>query len=83
MIKSIFKGDSSIVNCIQPHPFICMLATSGIDNEIRIWSPQSDDESFESKNRTEDFDTVVVQNQHRMQADPYDFRAPGTICRSS
>ena len=35
----IFKGDSAIVNCVQPNRFASILATSGIDNEIRIWSP--------------------------------------------
>lgn len=29
MIAGIFKADSSIVNCVQPHPYICFLATSG------------------------------------------------------
>lgn len=39
MIKSIYKGDMAIVNCVQPHPTTCLLATSGIDHEIKIWSP--------------------------------------------
>lgn len=29
MITSIYKADSAIVNCVQPHPFICIMATSG------------------------------------------------------
>lgn len=38
----ILKGDSSIVNCLQPHPSEFMLATSGIDNEVKLWTPLSD-----------------------------------------
>lgn len=38
----ILRGDSSIVNCLQPHPSEFMLATSGIDNEVKLWSPLSD-----------------------------------------
>ena len=33
-------GDSEVVNCCQPHPDQLLLATSGIDNTIRLWSPQ-------------------------------------------
>jgi WD and tetratricopeptide repeat-containing protein 1 len=35
----VLKGDSSIVNCVQPHPSEFMLATSGIDNEVKLWTP--------------------------------------------
>lgn len=42
----ILKGDSSIVNCVQPHPSEFMLATSGIDNEVKLWSPLSDVKSL-------------------------------------
>lgn len=38
----ILKGDGSIVNCLQPHPSQFMLATSGIDNEVKIWTPFPD-----------------------------------------
>jgi WD40 repeat protein len=38
-ILRIFKADESIVNCIQPNPYTCMIATSGIDPHIRIWTP--------------------------------------------
>ena len=38
-IIKILRGDESIVNCLQPHPTTCFLATSGIDKEIRytLW----------------------------------------------
>lgn len=39
-IVKILKGDDSIVNCLQPHPTTCLLATSGIDQVIRLWSPR-------------------------------------------
>jgi len=35
----ILKGDGSIVNCLQPHRSTCLLASSGIDNVVRLWSP--------------------------------------------
>lgn len=39
-IIRILKGDESIVNCLQPHPSQCLLATSGIEPIVRLWSPQ-------------------------------------------
>lgn len=83
VITNVYKGDMAIVNCIQPHPFYCMLATSGIDNEVRIWTPQSDDATYVAKYKMDHYDCAVQTNQHRMQADPFDLRTPGTICRSS
>lgn len=82
MITNVYKGDMAIVNCVQPNPFCCMLATSGIDHEVRIWSPRPE-ENFEAKNIIENYDSVVLTNQHRMQADPFDLTSSGTICRSS
>ncbi len=38
-IVRIFEGDESIVNCLQGHPTACLLATSGIDPVVRLWSP--------------------------------------------
>ncbi|KAK2710929.1 WD and tetratricopeptide repeats protein 1-like isoform X2 [Artemia franciscana] len=39
-IVKILRGDESIVNCLQPHPTTCLLATSGIDSVVRLWSPR-------------------------------------------
>ena len=80
-IVSVFQADESIVNCVQPHPRVCLLATSGIDHEIRLWSPQE-----EPKNRTkvEDIDKLIKENQDRMQSDPFDLNgADPAVCRAS
>lgn len=29
MITSVYKADTTIVNCVQPHPYVCLMATSG------------------------------------------------------
>lgn len=59
-----------------------MLATSGIDHEVRLWCPQPE-EDYEAKNRIGYTETPVVNNQQRMQADPFDLNGSNTICRSS
>lgn len=33
------RGDVSIVNCVQPHPSACFIASSGIDAAVKFWSP--------------------------------------------
>ncbi|GMI90994.1 ALTERED SEED GERMINATION 2 [Hibiscus trionum] len=38
LIKMLL-GDDAVVNCIQCHPFDCFVATSGIDNTIKLWTP--------------------------------------------
>ena len=38
-IVRVLLGDESIVNCIQSHPSMCLLATSGLDTVVRLWSP--------------------------------------------
>lgn len=38
IVRALF-GDSSIVNCIQPHPSACFIASSGIDMCVKLWSP--------------------------------------------
>ncbi|OMO57676.1 hypothetical protein COLO4_35194 [Corchorus olitorius] len=38
LIKMLL-GDEAVVNCVQCHPFDCFVATSGIDNTIKLWTP--------------------------------------------
>ena len=64
-------GDESIVNCLQPHPTTCLLATSGIDKEIRLWSPLPEDGS-QNPRTVIDFDKTTSANQRRMNADPFE-----------
>lgn len=39
-VVRIFQGDESIVNCLQTHPTACVLASSGIENCVKLWSPR-------------------------------------------
>ncbi|XP_055637700.1 WD and tetratricopeptide repeats protein 1 isoform X2 [Toxorhynchites rutilus septentrionalis] len=83
MIASIYHADELIVNCVQPHPYICMLATSGIDHEVRLWSPQSI-ENTPIKHRLDVVEGTVNENQTRMLSDPFDSLAPDqAMCRTS
>lgn len=35
----LMEGDQHVVNCLQPHPTLPYLATSGIDYDVKIWAP--------------------------------------------
>uniref|UniRef100_A0A336M5V5 CSON010588 protein n=1 Tax=Culicoides sonorensis TaxID=179676 RepID=A0A336M5V5_CULSO len=78
IIAEILVGDKSILNCVQPHPYQCLLASSGIDHEIRLWSPQPV-EGYEQKHKA--METVnIKKNQDRMLEDPFELGSfPGAI----
>ncbi|XP_075051705.1 DDB1- and CUL4-associated factor 6 isoform X2 [Mixophyes fleayi] len=42
----LLEADNHVVNCLQPHPYDPILASSGIDYNIKIWSPLEQDKSF-------------------------------------
>jgi len=42
----LLNADSHVVNCIQPHPSKFILATSGVDHNVKLWSPLCADNNF-------------------------------------
>ncbi|KAL2242213.1 UNVERIFIED_CONTAM: WD and tetratricopeptide repeats protein 1 [Sesamum indicum] len=40
-LLKMLHGDEAVVNCVQCHPYDCVIATSGIDSTIKIWTPNS------------------------------------------
>lgn len=38
-IVRVMEADKQVVNCIQPHPHTPMLASCGIDRDVKIWTP--------------------------------------------
>ncbi|ELU04921.1 hypothetical protein CAPTEDRAFT_219756 [Capitella teleta] len=84
----LLEADKHVVNCIQPHPYDPILATSGIDYDVKIWTPCSEEsvfdnlraEEIESRNRimleeTRDTITVPASFMLRMLASINQFRA--------
>ncbi|ALC42227.1 hypothetical protein Dbus_chr2Rg1806 [Drosophila busckii] len=78
-IRAIYRGDRAIVNCIQPHPSICMLATSGIDHDIKIWSPCAPSPE-ERPHLIKDITHSVETNQNQMRTDPFDLNPRNANC---
>lgn len=44
-VKGIWEGDGSVVNCIEAHPSLPLIAVSGIDNTVKIFAPDRPDDS--------------------------------------
>ncbi|KAL3830395.1 hypothetical protein ACJIZ3_019197 [Penstemon smallii] len=40
-LLKVLHGDEAVVNCVQSHPYDCVIATSGIDSTIKIWTPSA------------------------------------------
>lgn len=45
----LLEADQHVVNCLQPHPYLPILATSGIDYDVKLWAPINDQSSFDEK----------------------------------
>ncbi|KAI2663262.1 DDB1- and CUL4-associated factor 6 [Labeo rohita] len=59
----LMEADNHVVNCLQPHPYEPLLASSGIDYDIKIWSPMKESPSF-NKVLTEE---VILRNERMLE----------------
>ncbi|CAI5746295.1 unnamed protein product [Peronospora destructor] len=64
-LVNAIQADADIVNCVQPHPFDACVATSGIEDVIRLWSPTSGEENTPTKFELED---ILTRNQSQMDS---------------
>lgn len=46
----VMEADKHVVNCIEPHPHTPVLASSGIENDIKIWTPKAIERATLPKN---------------------------------
>lgn len=50
----VMKGDKHVVNCVEQHPSGIFVASSGIENDIKIWEPhEGEDTSIAPVNEVE------------------------------
>lgn len=67
-LVALFKGDTQVVNCLEPHPHSTVLATSGMENTAKVWAPIAEDYVPLPK----DADKVMKSNQRgREEGSPY------------
>lgn len=62
-IINVVKGDEhGIVNVLEPHPNYPILATSGLDSDVKIWCPLS--EQINSLENLVDVNYFLVHNKY-------------------
>ena len=44
---SFQEADRHVVNCVQPHPYEPLIASSGIDYNVKLWAPISNELTFD------------------------------------
>ena len=44
---SFQESDRHVVNCVQPHPYEPLIASSGIDYNVKLWAPISNELTFD------------------------------------
>ncbi|XP_076055552.1 DDB1- and CUL4-associated factor 6-like isoform X2 [Oratosquilla oratoria] len=49
----LWEADRHVVNCVQPHPLLPVLATSGIDYDIKLWAPLHEEPHFDEDKAAE------------------------------
>uniref|UniRef100_A0A182TFX7 WD_REPEATS_REGION domain-containing protein n=1 Tax=Anopheles melas TaxID=34690 RepID=A0A182TFX7_9DIPT len=42
----LVTADQHVVNCVRPHPTLPILASSGIDYDIKVWMPLAQESHF-------------------------------------
>lgn len=50
----LLEADQHVVNCLQPHPTLPYLATSGIDYDIKIWAPMDEEKERFDESKAQD-----------------------------
>uniref|UniRef100_A0A182IL99 Uncharacterized protein n=1 Tax=Anopheles atroparvus TaxID=41427 RepID=A0A182IL99_ANOAO len=43
----LMEADNHVVNCVQPHPTLPLLASSGIDYDVKLWAPLAEESCFD------------------------------------
>ncbi|XP_074344936.1 uncharacterized protein LOC141684001 isoform X2 [Apium graveolens] len=46
----VIEADKKVVNCIEPHPHTTALASSGIESDIKLWTPKAAERASLPKN---------------------------------
>ncbi|KAH8275015.1 hypothetical protein KR018_010077, partial [Drosophila ironensis] len=70
-VLKFMKGDhAGVVNCLEPHPFMPVLATSGLEHDVKIWAPKGPDPT---KPQTEVLKNTLQRNFERNVMDMGDF----------
>lgn len=71
----VMQGDQHVVNCLQPHPTLPLLATSGIDYDVKLWAPIREEPNFDRKLA----DELIVRNKIMLEETRDTITVPATF----
>lgn len=74
-IVQFMEGDRGVVNCLEPHPHLPGMATSGLDHDVKLWAPTAETptglkglkEVMKKNKRERDEDSVRHGDQYDTQ----------------
>lgn len=74
----LLEADRHVVNCIQPHPHEPLIASSGIDYDIKIWTPsgEGNTESLFDEKRAEE---LIRMNEIMLEETRDTITVPATL----
>ncbi len=82
LTKVLYGDKVGAVNCLASHPHLPLLATSGLENNAKLWYPLSDATSLEKDEKEkEKVDNIIQSNQERQRAFPVSSRVLRRIIR--
>ncbi|THV08513.1 WD40 repeat-like protein [Dendrothele bispora CBS 962.96] len=61
-LHGIYEGDGSVVNVIEPHPYLPLVAVSGIDYTVKLFAPTNRASDF---SRIYDAEGIIQRNAER------------------
>ncbi|CAN0141585.1 unnamed protein product, partial [Hapterophycus canaliculatus] len=76
LVRAI-KADDQIVNCVAPHPSLPVLATSGLESVVRLWSPRGAEETTIGEGGPADSDLGSPSLEEIAQSNQADLDAVG------
>lgn len=71
----LLEADRHVVNCVRPHPAMPLLATSGIDYNVKLWAPVKERPEFDEKAAEE----LVKRNDIMLEATRDTITVPATL----
>ncbi|PWN47068.1 WD40 repeat-like protein [Violaceomyces palustris] len=80
-LQGLWEGDSSVVNVLQPHPTLPVMAISGIDDTVKIFAPVTGG-GKRVTDRMGERDRIVSENAKRGQRSSITSRALLSMLRS-
>jgi WD repeat-containing protein 42A len=82
LVKVLYGDSVGAVNCLASHPQLPLLATSGLENNAKLWYPMGEHTSIERDgDEKEKVDTIIQSNRERDQSSFMSSRTLRTLIR--